>query len=269
MNAIEWPRDDFSRIQYRLYHDRSIYEQEHEHIFRGPTWSVLCLDAEIPNNGDFITTHVGEIPIVVNRLKSGDVGAFVNRCAHRGAEIVREPYGTSDDFTCIYHAWCYSEAGDLIGVPFRRGANGKGGMPAEFQMNSHGLEKLRVAVWKGIVFGTFSDEAEPIEHYLGAMMREHLGEIFGKPIKILGYQRQRVYANWKLYLENVRDAYHGSLLHEFNRTFGLSRLTQVSGCYMDERHRHSLLFQYAAATTLRRRAPLTRATRFSVANICP
>jgi len=247
MLDLEWPRDDFSRVQYRLYHDSSIYEQEHERIFRGPAWSLLCLEAEIPNSGDFVTTHVGQIPVVVNRMKSGAIGAFVNRCAHRGAEIVREPYGNSADFTCIYHAWCYSETGDLLGVPFRRGANGKGGMPPEFDMRAHGLTKLRVAVWNGIVFGSFSADAEPIEDYLGEMIREHLGEIFGRPLKILGYQRQRVRANWKLYLENVRDAYHGSLLHEFNRTFGLSRLTQVSGAYMDDRHRHSLLFQYAGS----------------------
>jgi anthranilate 1,2-dioxygenase large subunit len=250
MLNIEWPRDDFSRVQYRLYHDPSIYEQEHERIFRGPTWSMLCLDAEIPNSGDFVATHVGQIPVVVNRMKSGAIGAFVNRCAHRGAEIVREPYGnygSAAGFTCIYHAWSYSEAGDLVGVPFRRGANGKGGMPPEFDMRAHGLTKLRVVAWNGIVFGSFSDAAEPIEDYLGEIIREHLGEIFSRPLKILGYQRQRVRANWKLYLENVRDAYHGSLLHEFNRTFGLSRLTQESGAYMDDRHRHSLLFQYAGS----------------------
>jgi anthranilate 1,2-dioxygenase large subunit len=48
MLDLAWPRDDFSRVQYRLYHDSSIYEQEHERIFRGPTWSLLCLEAEIP-----------------------------------------------------------------------------------------------------------------------------------------------------------------------------------------------------------------------------
>jgi hypothetical protein len=69
MLDLAWPRDDFSRIQYRLYHDASIYEQEHERIFRGPTWSLLCLEAEIPNSGDFVTTHVGQIPVVVNRMK--------------------------------------------------------------------------------------------------------------------------------------------------------------------------------------------------------
>jgi len=242
-----WPREDFSRLQYRLYHDPEIYEQEHDKVFRGPTWSVLCLEAEIKNAGDFVVTHVGQIPIVVTRTKTGHVSAFVNRCAHRGAEIVREPYGNSPDFTCIYHAWCYSEDGDLLGVPFRRGANGKGGMPADFDLRQHGLTKLRVSVWKGIVFGTFSESVEPIEEYIGELMREHLGEIFNRPLRVLGYQRQRVNANWKLYLENVRDAYHGSLLHEFNRTFGLSRLTQVSGAYMDDKFRHSLLFQYAGS----------------------
>jgi anthranilate 1,2-dioxygenase large subunit len=125
--------------------------------------------------------------------------------------------------------------------------NGKGGMPASFDMKAHGLAKLRVAAWKGIVFGSFSAATESIEEYLGPLMIEHLSEIFNRPLRVLGYQRQRVSANWKLYLENVRDAYHGSLLHEFNRTFGLSRLTQVSGGYMDERHRHSLLFQYAGS----------------------
>jgi anthranilate 1,2-dioxygenase large subunit len=247
MAELGWARSDFSRLQYRLYHDPRIYEQEHERVFRGPTWSVLCLDAEIRNPGDFIVTHVGQIPVIVNRMKSGTISAVVNRCAHRGAEIVREPFGNASDFTCIYHAWCYSEAGDLIGVPFRRGANGKGGMPPDFDLRQHGLTKLKVAVWKGIVFGSFNEDVEPIESYLGDLMQEHLGEIFDRPVKILGYQRQRVQANWKLYLENVRDAYHGSLLHEFNRTFGLSRLTQVSGAYMDEQHRHSLLFQYAGS----------------------
>jgi anthranilate 1,2-dioxygenase large subunit len=117
-------------------------------------------------------------------------------------------------------------------------------MPADFDMQRHGLRKLRVALFHGLIFGTFSEDAEPIETYLGPLLVEHLGEIFAKPIRLLGYQRQRIFANWKLYLENVRDAYHASLLHEFNRTFGLSRLTQTSGGYMDERHRHAMLFQY-------------------------
>ncbi|PYM12934.1 MAG: 3-phenylpropionate dioxygenase [Candidatus Rokuibacteriota bacterium] len=242
-----WPRNDYSRVRYDLFHDSDVFEREQDRIFRGPVWSVLGLETEIPNPGDFRVTAVGTTPVVFNRDQSGAVHAFVNRCAHRGAELVREPYGNCKDHTCIYHAWCYTLQGDLIGVPFQRGANGRGGMPPDFDLREHGLQKLRVAVWKGVVFGTFTEATEPLPTYLGPLMIEHIGELVDRPVKILGYQRQRVFANWKLYLENVRDGYHASLLHEFNRTFGLSRLTQISGGHMDDRHRHSLLFQYAGS----------------------
>ena len=247
-NSI-WPRPDYSRVPFQLYHDLEIYRLEQDKIFRGPTWSVLGLEAEIPRPGDYRICYIGDVPVVFNRDAKGGVNAFVNRCAHRGAEIAREPFGNVTDFTCIYHNWCYSHRGELIGVPFARGVKGRGGMPADFDMRQHGLRTLRVTLWKGIIFGTFCDTTEPLESYLGPLLVEHIGEIFDKPIKLLGYQRQRVSANWKLYLENVRDAYHASLLHEFNRTFGLSRLTQTSGGHMDDRHRHTMLFQYKGSDT--------------------
>jgi len=242
-NAI-WQRRDYSRVPFELYHDPEIYRLEQDKLFRGPTWSVLGLEAEIPRLGDYRICYVGDVPVVFNRDAEGRVNAFVNRCAHRGAEIAREPFGNVQDFTCIYHNWCYSHQGDLVGVPFARGVKGRGGMPPNFDMGQHGLRTLRVATLKGIIFGTFSETTEPLESYLGPMVVENVGEIFDKPIRLLGYQRQRISANWKLYLENVRDAYHASILHEFNRTFGLSRLTQTSGGHMDDRHRHAMLFQY-------------------------
>lgn len=241
---VNWPRTDYSRVPYSIYHDPEIYQLEQEKIFRGRCWNVLCLEAEIPNPGDFRVCHVGDTPVVVNRDDDGELYAFVNRCAHRGAEIVREPWGTAKEHTCIYHAWLYNRKGDLKGVPFRRGANGKGGMPECFDMKNHNLVKVRVTSFNGVIFGTFHEDMESIEDYLGPLFVKHVGEMFNRPIKVLGYQRQRINANWKLYPENIKDAYHGSLLHEFNRTFGLSRLTQVAGGYMDEKHRHSILFQY-------------------------
>lgn len=251
ISADIWPATDYSRVPFRLYHDAGLYEEEQSRIFRGPVWFVLGFEAEVPRKGDFRATQIGDTPVVFCRNDDGTVRAFVNRCAHRGAEVVRFPSGNAKDFTCIYHAWCYKQNGDLNGVPFRRGANGAGGMPKEFDLKNHNLTKVHVQIWKGIVFGTFADpdEIEDLETYLGPLMREHVGDLLHKPIKILGYQRQRVAANWKLYHENIRDAYHGSLLHEFNRTFGMSRLTQVAGGYMDDKHRHSILFQYSGSDT--------------------
>jgi phenylpropionate dioxygenase-like ring-hydroxylating dioxygenase large terminal subunit len=66
-------------------------------------------------------------------------------------------------------------------------------------------------------------------------------------VKILGYSRQRIHGNWKLYAENLRDTYHASLLHEFFVTYGVDRATQKGGVKMDERHRHNMNHAYAAS----------------------
>ena len=47
-----WRRADYSRVPFQLYHDPEIYRLEQERIFRGPTWSVLGLEAsELPDKG--------------------------------------------------------------------------------------------------------------------------------------------------------------------------------------------------------------------------
>ena len=85
--SVKWSRKDYSRIPYWLYHDTDIYKEEQELIFRGATWAYLCFEAEIPNPGDYKTTWVGDTPILVNRDRSGDIHAMVNRCSHRGAAV--------------------------------------------------------------------------------------------------------------------------------------------------------------------------------------
>ena len=78
---VHWPRNDYSRIPYWLYHDPQIYAQEQERIFKGPTWSFLGLEAEIPNPGDFRTSLIGDTPVIVDRAADGGIHAMVNRCA--------------------------------------------------------------------------------------------------------------------------------------------------------------------------------------------
>jgi anthranilate 1,2-dioxygenase large subunit len=247
MSASIWPRDDYSRIPFHLYHDPSIYTQEMEKIFRGPVWNFLGLEAEIPQAGDFRTTVLGDTPVVMTRENDGTVHAFVNRCSHRGAQIVRKTHGNAPEHVCIYHRWCYSNQGDLIGIPFRRGLKGEGGMPKEFEPKTVRPKKLRVVSVHGMLFATFSDHVETIEEYLGEFGTSIIHRFFHKPIRILGYSRQLVRGNWKLYAENLRDTYHASLLHEFFVTYGVDRATQKGGVKMDGRHRHNMNHAYAAS----------------------
>lgn len=238
--VVSWPRKDYSRVPLWLYHDARVYEAEQERIFKGPTWSYLALEAEIPNAGDFLTTYVGDTPVIVNRGQTGNLHAMVNRCAHRGALVRRELRGNARDHVCIYHRWCYNLDGTLRGLPFRQGLKGKGGMSPDFKPAEHGLRRLKVASYAGAIFGSFRDDAEPLTEYLGSAVTKHFDRIFHKPIRILGYQRQRIRGNWKLYVENPRDMYHASLLHEFMSTFGINRFTHVGGLKMDQRHRHMI-----------------------------
>ena len=72
-------------MPYWVYQDEDIYRREQEAIFRGATWTFLGLEAELPNPCDWKTTFLGDMGVVVARDATGDLHAFENRCAHRGA----------------------------------------------------------------------------------------------------------------------------------------------------------------------------------------
>jgi phenylpropionate dioxygenase-like ring-hydroxylating dioxygenase large terminal subunit len=242
LDNVTWPSTDYSRVPYVVFGDQAIYNREQERIFQGSSWCYLGLEAEIPNPGDFKTSFVGNTSVVVNRSASGAVYAFENRCAHRGSTVVRELSGNRENYTCIYHHWCYDHEGNLIGVPFQRGLKGKGGMPKEFDKCEHSLNKLRVETYRGVIFGTFDHAIMPLADYLGPRIRDILDTIFQKPIEVLGYMRQRMPSNWKLYWENATDCYHAGLLHQFGTTFGLFRATQEGGSFLGACPGHSVCY---------------------------
>ncbi|NNL84506.1 MAG: Rieske 2Fe-2S domain-containing protein [Myxococcales bacterium] len=233
---------DASRVPYAVFTDPTVYRREQERIFRGPVWSFVALASELPEAGDFKATFVGENPVVVTRDAEGALHAWVNRCAHRGAIVCREPRGNATDFTCVYHQWCYDPAGRLLGVPFRKGNKGKGGYPKDFRVADHGLTPLSVASHKDLIFVSFDPAAKPLADYLGVEMRHWIDRVFPRPTRVLGYARQYIHANWKLYLENVKDPYHASLLHLFHATFGIYRSSMGGGVIQDaETGLHSII----------------------------
>lgn len=235
-----FPAADCSRIPYGMYLDADIYALEQIRIFHGPVWNFLALEAEIPNPGDFRVVAVGDTPVIVDRARDGSIHAMVNRCAHRGSIVQRALHGNCKVHTCCYHQWSFDLTGRLVGVPFQKGVNGHGGLPADFDKSCHGLQRLRIATLKGVIFGTFADDTPPLEEFLGPLFVRQVERLFHKPIRILGYQRQRIFGNWKLYTDNLRDPNHGGLLHMFQITFGIARLSGTGGARMDDDGKHNL-----------------------------
>ena len=235
--ARAWP-PGITRIPYWVYQDPALLRAEQKAVFEGPVWNFLALEADIPERGDYRTTFVGEMPVVVVRGEAGAIHAFENRCAHRGALIALEDGGKAKDFTCAYHAWRYDLEGNLRSVAFQRGVNGKGGMPADFRPGNHGPRKLRTAAIGGLVFGTLSDAAPSLEDYLGPAVAAKLRRVLNRPVEVLGRFSQPMPNNWKLYAENVRDTYHASLLHTFFTTFRITRFSQAGGITLSENGGH-------------------------------
>ncbi|HJT40717.1 MAG TPA: Rieske 2Fe-2S domain-containing protein [Sphingobium sp.] len=231
-----WPSADGAQVPYRVFTDQAVFEREQERIFRGRNWSFLGLEAEIPKPGDYKSTYIGDTPVVVVRGKDGDASAWVNRCIHRGAKVCRHARGNVRNFTCVYHQWQYGLDGQLLGVPFRKGLKTMSGMPADFDMGEHRLKEVRVEAYRGLLFGTFQADTQPLFDYLGPEMRPWIDRVFHKPVVFLGTLRQRMKSNWKLYFENVKDPYHGHLLHLFHNSFNIGRPNMDVASALDARH---------------------------------
>ena len=226
-----WAEEDGgTRVPYWVFQREDVRQRENDTIFHGPSWTYLCLEAELPNPGDFVAVTMGETPVIVTRDMDGQLYGFENRCAHRGSLLALEDRGNVRDFTCVYHAWTHSLQGDLIGVAFQNGIKGCGGIAEGFDMAQYGPRKMRVSSVEGLVFGCFDEDADDIEDYLGEEILGRIARVFkGRKPVVLGRFTQILPNNWKLYIENTKDSYHASILHTFFTTFELNRLSQKGG----------------------------------------
>jgi len=247
--ARQWPDIDAARVPNWVYTDPVIFARELEHIFNAGDWLYVCLEAEIPKPGSFKRSQLGNRDVVAVRGADGAINVMVNRCAHRSMQFCSATRGTVKEFVCPYHQWTYDLSGNLQSLPFRRGYRGQGGMPADFQLENHGIQRLAVTTRNGVVFASFGSPNESLETYLGERMLGYFDRVFdGRALTILGYSRQRIDGNWKLMQENIKDPYHPGLLHTWFVTFGLWRADNKSELKMDRHHRHAAMISTRGAS---------------------
>ena len=260
-SRVTWPVEGVARAPYAVFSDPGIYALEQQRIFRGPAWHFLGMELQLPEPGCFIQAQVGDTPLIVVRDEAGEIRALVNRCAHKGTPLVFVPSGKLQRFMCIYHNWSYDLRGELKSVAFEKGVAGKGGMPPGFRKEDHGLARLRVHRIAGLIFGTFDPQAPDFESYIGDELVANIRRVCGRSMTILGTYSQLLHSNWKLYMENVKDPYHASILHAFNGVMKMDRLTMEGGIKMGTRGWHHISYSkmtvdrggevYATAPALR------------------
>ena len=108
------------RVHASVYTDADVFAEEMRRIFHR-SWVYLGHESEVALPGDYKTTYIGQIPVIVSRTEDGQMHGVVNRCVHRGTTVCQMERGNSSYFRCEYHGWTYRNTGELIGITQKGG----------------------------------------------------------------------------------------------------------------------------------------------------
>lgn len=228
--ANELVSGDGSAVDRRLFVDDALYRIEQERIFT-KCWLYVGHESELPANGAFHTTTMGEDPVIVVRDKHGRLRAYLNSCSHRGAKVCRVDSGVTTMFKCPYHAWTFSTEGALISVPRMGPVYGDC-----LDRSQHGLREVpHVDSFGGMIFACWDPDAPTLRDYLGDMafyLELMLSRMDGGTEAIGGVHRWTIDVNWKIPAENFAgDHYHVPSTHGAGVEMGYrSQLTNDGYC---------------------------------------
>jgi phenylpropionate dioxygenase-like ring-hydroxylating dioxygenase large terminal subunit len=200
------PTSGSATLPYSWYSDDEVFAAERERIFAG-SWLYVGHIGRVSAPGDFFTTRLGELPVVVTRDEGGELHALRNVCCHRGAEVVLAPEGNRKALQCHYHAWSYALDGHLVGAPRSLGE-------PDFRKEDFALRPLRLQTYGPFVFVNADDDAPPLEEVMGELPA--IVESTGVDLDTLRCRERREYpleANWKVVVENFLECYHCQVAH--------------------------------------------------------
>lgn len=197
MDVSEFINLDEGLISRRIYVEQDIYNEEAQKVFF-QSWLYLTHESQIPNAGDFVTTRMGEEPVLVWRDSAGKVNAFLNTCLHSDSRLCRAEEGNAESFTC-FHGWTYANDGSVIAGP--------GWEPSPGEKPEYGpailLAVAQIESYRGLVFATFNPKASSLREYLGnftvyldAFLGPEETEVIG------GTHKWVIPCNWKFAAEN-------------------------------------------------------------------
>lgn len=204
------------RVHASIYSDPEVFDTEMDRIFR-QNWVYLGHESEIAQPGDYKTTYIGQVPVILSRTEDGAIHVLINRCIHRGTTVCQWESGNSSFFKCEYHGWTYQNNGDLVGVTQRSGY-----APAEFEGIAGRLDRVAVVdSYRGLIFGSMSAEVLPLQSFLGVTKRYIDDWMDASPtgeVVVTGGVWKHTYdANWKIGLEGSDERYHVDQLHKVAR----------------------------------------------------
>jgi phenylpropionate dioxygenase-like ring-hydroxylating dioxygenase large terminal subunit len=194
-------RPGFS-LPAEFYQSEQLYRHELDSIFFR-SWIYAGHVSEVPDGGCYFLTEIANESVIIVRDKQQDIRAFANVCRHRGSRICSKPKGRVKTLVCPYHAWAYELDGKL---------RSRREMPESFETSEYGLKPVRMEVFHGMIFITFSESAPSLNTCLAEV--SPCFDIYGlAQTKVAKQETFTVNANWKLALENFMECYHCAPAH--------------------------------------------------------
>lgn len=187
------------------YTDATHFELEQTLIFER-AWQCVGHTRGLAREGDFLTSTIGRVPVVVTRDGTGTLHGLVNVCRHR-AHAVAEGTGNRKTLQCPYHGWTYNLDGSLRVAP-------RADREATFDKSELSLLGVRTDTWGPFVFANLDPTAAPLADVLGAL--PELMSSYGFDFAALEHRKRIVYeleTNWKVYVENSIECYHCPVAH--------------------------------------------------------
>lgn len=167
------------------------------------SWVALAHESELDRPGQYVAADVAGERVVVARGADLDVYAFLDQCVHRGTQLTEGERGFTRDLSlvCPYHGLSYDLTGRAIGRCAELGIAPGARLP-----------KVRIARWRGFLFGCLSAETPTLHEWMGAVPPW----LERAALESLVRGRRRVdeaRANWKLLVENFQESHHFPQVH--------------------------------------------------------
>lgn len=195
-------------LDRQVFSSSEIYDREKATVFRR-SWLFIGPEDWTATPGEFLTTTMGDTPVLLWRGEDDRRRLFLNICISSDQQVCSRERGQALRLDCPCHGWPYAPAGAPPGAPF--------GM----------VEVPRLESYGGLLFANFDPDATPLAQSMGDFAwyldllldrREGGAEIYGDAAV-----RWSVDANWKL----AADAFCGDVYRDLTLHKGLYEVTDA------------------------------------------
>ena len=84
---VRLPAAEAEPLPHWAYTSAAWFERERERIF-ARSWNYVGHESQLPVAGDYLTTTVAGVPLIVVRGQENVLRALCNSCRHRGTKLL-------------------------------------------------------------------------------------------------------------------------------------------------------------------------------------